>query len=68
MCVHVADPPGRLGPTGNFMALLHSVPHVDAVAFADQDNVWLPHKLALGQAALVLPSGADALLQPAVAG
>lgn len=51
-CVRVADPPGRLGPTGNFMALLRTVPGVEAVAFADQDDVWLPDKLALGLAAL----------------
>lgn len=47
-CVHVSEPPGRLGPTGNFMALLRAAAHVGAVAFADQDDVWLPDKLAIG--------------------
>ena len=51
-CVHVATPPGRLGPTGNFMALLRAAADADVVAFADQDDVWLPDKLALGIASL----------------
>ncbi len=51
-CVQVEATPGRLGPTGNFMALLRAVADADAVAFADQDDVWLPDKLALGLAAL----------------
>ncbi len=55
-CVRVAAPPGRLGATGNFLALLRSVCDTltehDAVAFADQDDVWLPQKLERGVAAL----------------
>ena len=50
--VQVASPPGRLGPTGSFMALLRAVADAEAVAFADQDDVWLPDKLATGLAAL----------------
>ena len=55
-CVRVEEPPGRLGATGNFLALLRSVcdslAERDVVAFADQDDVWLPHKLERGVAAL----------------
>ena len=55
-CVQVSEPPGRLGATGNFLALLRSVVDTlaerDMVAFADQDDVWLPQKLDRGVAAL----------------
>ncbi len=50
------DQPGPLGPTRSFLALLAVLPALDpppdAVAFADQDDVWLPGKLARGLAAL----------------
>ncbi len=55
-CHAVASPPGRLGPTSSFMALLREAvltdAGLDAVAFADQDDVWLPQKLELAVAAL----------------
>ncbi len=53
-CHAVLDPPGRLRPTGSFMALLRAAVKTDvaAVAFADQDDVWLPEKLARAVAAL----------------
>ena len=53
-CHAVLDPPGRLRPTGSFMALLRAAAETDvaAVAFADQDDVWLPEKLARAMAAL----------------
>ena len=53
-CIEVAELPGRLGPAGSFMALLRAAAAADpdVVAFADQDDVWLPEKLALGVAAL----------------
>ncbi len=55
-CVQVNEPPGRLGATGNFLALLRSVADTlaerDVVAFADQDDVWLPQKLDRGFTAL----------------
>jgi len=53
-CRAVLDPPGRLGATGSFMALLRVAAAAGAgtVAFADQDDVWLPEKLALAVAAL----------------
>jgi len=47
---------GRLGATRSFLSLLAALPTFgplpDAVAFADQDDVWLPEKLARGLAAL----------------
>lgn len=55
-CIHVDEPAGRLWPAASFFALLRAVlPAVgptDVVAFTDQDDVWLPEKLARGMAAL----------------
>ena len=58
-CVAVPGPPGRIGPTGSFMTLLRAAAAdgPDVVAFADQDDVWLPGKLAAGAAALAAASG-----------
>lgn len=54
-CVHVADG-GHLGITASFLVLLRQVPPDHVVAFADQDDVWLPEKLERGLAALGDPS------------
>ena len=55
-------PPGRLGPTPSFMALLRAAADADLVAFADQDDVWMPDKLARAAAALgAIPPGTPAL-------
>jgi hypothetical protein len=45
---------GRIGVTHSFLSLLHLAIRngADALAFADQDDVWLPEKLVLGLAAL----------------
>ena len=43
---------GRLGAGASFMALLAAAPPADAYAFMDQDDVWLPGKLARGAALL----------------
>jgi len=53
-CRAVAAPAGRLGATGSFMALLRAAVDAGAgtVAFADQDDVWLPDKLQLALTAL----------------
>jgi len=58
-CVAVAGPPGRIGPTSSFMALLRAAAAADpdVIAFADQDDVWLPEKLAAGVAALAEEAG-----------
>jgi glycosyltransferase involved in cell wall biosynthesis len=54
--VRIDEPTGRLGATGNFLLLLRVVAdglgERDVVAFADQDDVWLPQKLERGVAAL----------------
>jgi hypothetical protein len=46
----------QLGPTSSFLTLLRAVHdslgNGDTVAFADQDDVWLPEKLARGLSAL----------------
>ena len=47
-----AGPAGRLGPTPSFMALLRAGQDAAFAAFMDQDDVWLPEKLARGVAAL----------------
>jgi len=39
---------GRLGAGGSFMRLLAEAPPADFHAFMDQDDVWLPEKLAHG--------------------
>ena len=55
-CVRIAAPAGRLGATASFLALLRAAAPglgpTDLVAFSDQDDVWLPAKLARGIAAL----------------
>jgi hypothetical protein len=55
-CHCLAQSGGHMGPAASFMALLGEAAHraeaIDAVAFADQDDVWLPHKLARGAIAL----------------
>ena len=53
-CVAVAGVPGRVGPSASFMSLLRAAAadDPDVAAFADQDDVWLPEKLARGAAAL----------------
>ena len=65
-CVHLAESAGRLGILDSFMALLRAAAPTlgehDAVAFADQDDVWLPRKLARGMAALA----AEPARQPAL--
>ncbi len=57
--VRIEGAPGWLGPTATFMTLLRAAvaAGVPAVAFADQDDVWLPEKLALGLAALSSHAG-----------
>jgi hypothetical protein len=65
-CTRLHAPAGNLGASASFLALLRAaLPTLgaeDAAAFADQDDVWLPEKLALGLAALAaVPPGRPAL-------
>ena len=61
-CRSVAGDAGHLGIAGSFLALLRQVPHDTVVAFADQDDIWLPDKLQRGVAALAeVPPGQPAL-------
>jgi hypothetical protein len=46
------DNRGRIGITASFLSLLRRAPSDCVVAFADQDDVWLPEKLARGVDAL----------------
>jgi glycosyltransferase involved in cell wall biosynthesis len=50
--VECLDNRGRIGITASFLSLLRRAPSDSLVAFADQDDVWLPEKLARGVAAL----------------
>lgn len=55
-------PPGRAGAMGSFMRLLAAAPEGGHYAFCDQDDVWLPGKLARAQAALAeMPEARPAL-------
>ena len=44
-CVKSASSGQHLGAAPSFLMLLSEVPTAQAVAFADQDDVWLPQKL-----------------------
>jgi glycosyltransferase involved in cell wall biosynthesis len=46
------DNRGRIGITASFLSLLRGAPEGSIVAFADQDDVWLPEKLTRGVRAL----------------
>jgi hypothetical protein len=50
--VECPDNRGRIGITASFLTLLRRAPPDCLVAFADQDDVWLPEKLSRGVAAL----------------
>jgi glycosyltransferase involved in cell wall biosynthesis len=52
-CSHAPED-GQLRSTGSFLALLHTAlrDEADYFAFSDQDDVWLPEKLAHAVAAL----------------
>jgi glycosyltransferase involved in cell wall biosynthesis len=50
--VPVTQPLGNLGVTRSFMTLLRAAADHPFIAFADQDDVWLPEKLAWAIAAL----------------
>jgi Glycosyl transferase family 2 len=60
-CVRILEPQGRLRPAASFVTMLRAAVPVmcvaECVAFADQDDVWLPDKLSRGVKAL---AGADA--------
>jgi hypothetical protein len=45
-CVQAPDSGLHLGATPSFLSLLSACDDADLVAFADQDDVWLPEKLA----------------------
>jgi len=55
-CVELADSGTHLGVIASFhhllSAVIHQIADTDVIAFADQDDVWLPPKLARGIVAL----------------
>lgn len=61
-CVEVASGAGRLGVTGSYLHLLEAIPPTPFAAFADQDDVWNPEKLAWALESLrKVPTGRPAL-------
>nr|WP_321984089.1 glycosyltransferase [uncultured Lichenicoccus sp.] len=52
----------HVGVTASFLTLLRAVPAGHVVAFADQDDVWLPDKLTRGLAGLGDPASARPVL------
>jgi malate dehydrogenase len=44
--IRVTEPAGNIGVTRSFMTLLRAAADNPFIAFADQDDVWLPEKLA----------------------
>ncbi len=50
--VDMNDNAGHVGVTASFLSLLRRAPRGRMVAFADQDDVWLPNKLSRGVSAL----------------
>ena len=60
--VDLNDDAGHVGITASFLGLLRRAPKDRIVAFADQDDVWLPDKLARGVAGLQsVPAGQPGL-------
>lgn len=53
-CIEVNDATGRLGAACSFLVLLQAAQNFPLIAFADQDDVWLPEKLARAAAAIGL--------------
>lgn len=54
--IELRDGP-RQGATRNFLSLLDAVAPGEAVAWCDQDDLWLPNRLARGLAALAATQG-----------
>ncbi len=55
-CIRVLGPSGRVFPAASYMAMVRAVlpalRPMDAIAFLDQDDLWLPAKLSRGVTAL----------------
>lgn len=51
-CIELANTRRHIGATRSYMALLRAAAEFPLVAFADQDDVWLPAKLARAAASL----------------
>ena len=54
--VHIHSQPANIGSTGNFNSAIEAATG-DFIAPCDQDDVWLPHKLATLESALAAGAG-----------
>lgn len=61
--IELRDGP-RQGGTRNFLSLLDAVAPGEAVAWCDQDDLWLPDRLARGLAALAAARGGSSASVP----
>jgi glycosyltransferase involved in cell wall biosynthesis len=63
-CVRITEPVERVGASTSFLILLDAAVGAGAkcIAFADQDDVWLPEKLARAKVALESVPGAEPAL------
>jgi len=51
-CMELPGPDGRIGIAESFLFLLNTIPDHPLIAFSDQDDVWIPEKLAWAAHAL----------------
>ncbi len=56
-CVEIDDVPGNIGVARSYAMLLDSAPRDALIAFADQDDVWVPQKLVWAREKLAGVSG-----------
>ncbi|GAB6855572.1 glycosyltransferase family 2 protein [Asaia astilbis] len=56
-CIEVPAEPGNVGVARSYAFLLDAAPHDALIAFADQDDVWVPQKLAWAREKIELLHG-----------
>ncbi|WP_159103483.1 glycosyltransferase [Asaia prunellae] len=63
-CIEIDPEPGNIGVARSYAVLLNAAPSESLVAFADQDDVWVPQKLAWAREKIV-PLQGPACIVPA---
>lgn len=56
-CIEIDTEPGNIGVARSYALLLDAAPHEALIAFADQDDVWVPQKLAWAREKILGLSG-----------